>query len=94
MAEDRTRALLELLIQINREVAAALDLRTVLQRLLFAAMQNVGGERGSIIVMDDTGKAIDATIVYGKTFAILGSWFKGLGGGATVLNPGRVDLPI
>jgi two-component system, NtrC family, sensor histidine kinase KinB len=68
MAEDRTRALLELLIQINREVAAALDLRTVLQRLLFAAMQNVGGERGSIIVLDDTGKAIDATIVYGKTF--------------------------
>ena len=60
--------MLELLIQINREVAAALDLRTVLQRLLFAAMQNVGGERGSIVVMDDTGKAIDATIVYGKTF--------------------------
>jgi NtrC-family two-component system sensor histidine kinase KinB len=67
MTEDRTRALLELLIQVNREVAAALDLRTVLQRLLFAAMQNVGGERGSIIVLDDAGNPLDATIVYGKS---------------------------
>ncbi len=67
MAEDPTKALLELLIQINREVAAALDLRTVLQRLVFAAMQHVGGERGSIIVLDDTGSPVDATIVYGKS---------------------------
>ncbi|HEX2697708.1 MAG TPA: GAF domain-containing protein, partial [Anaerolineales bacterium] len=67
MTEDRSRALLELLMQVNREVAAALDLRTVLQRLLFAAMQNVGGERGSIIVLDDVGKPVDATIVYGKS---------------------------
>ena len=64
--EDRTGALLELLIQVNREVAAALDLRTVLQRLVLAAMQHVGGERGSIIVLDDAGKPVDATIVYGK----------------------------
>ncbi len=64
-AEDRTRTLLELLIQVNREVAAALDLRTVLQRLVRAAMQHVGGERGSIVVLDDTGKPLDATIVYG-----------------------------
>lgn len=68
MAEDRTRALLELLIGVSREVATALDLRTVLQRLLFAALNNVGGERGSIIVMDENGKPLDATIVYGKRF--------------------------
>jgi two-component system, NtrC family, sensor histidine kinase KinB len=67
MTEDHARALLELLIQVNREVAAALDLRTVLQRLLFAAMQNVGGERGSIIVLDDAGNPVDATIIYGKS---------------------------
>src|SRR5512141_2869973 len=66
MAADRTRALLELLIGVSREVATALDLRTVLQRLLFAALQNVGGERGSIVVLDDMGKPVDATIVYGK----------------------------
>ena len=67
MTKDRTQTLLELLIQVNREVAAALDLRTVLQRLLFAATKNVGGERGSIVVLDDNGKPIDATIIYGKS---------------------------
>jgi two-component system, NtrC family, sensor histidine kinase KinB len=68
MAEDRAQALLELLIGVSRDVATALDLRTVLQRLLFAAINNVGGERGSIVVMDDKGKPLDATIVYGKRF--------------------------
>lgn len=66
MSDDRSHSLLELLINVTREVATALDLRTVLQRLLFAAIQHVGGERGSIIVMDDFGKPVDATIVYGK----------------------------
>jgi len=46
-------------------LATALDLRTVLQRVLYEALQNVGGERCSIVVMDDSGKAVDATIVYG-----------------------------
>jgi len=68
MAENRAQELLELLISVSREVASALDLRTVLQRLLFAAINNVGGERGSIVVMDDKGKPLDATIVYGKRF--------------------------
>jgi PAS domain S-box-containing protein len=64
--EDRTKALLELLYHVSREVATALDLRTVLQRVLYEAIQNVGGERCSIVVLDDAGKAVDATIVYGK----------------------------
>jgi PAS domain S-box-containing protein len=68
MPEDRSQSLLELLINVSREVATALDLRTVLQRLLYAAMQHVGGERSSIVVMDDAGKPVDATIVYGKQF--------------------------
>ena len=68
MTEDRSRSLLELLINVSREVATALDLRTVLQRLLYAAIQHVGGERGSIVVMDDLGKPVDATIVYGSQF--------------------------
>lgn len=63
---DRTKALLELLYHVSREVATALDLRTVLQRVLYEALQNVGGERSSIVVLDDAGKAMDATIVYGK----------------------------
>jgi PAS domain S-box-containing protein len=61
---DRTKALLELLYHVSRDVATALDLRTVLQRVLYEAIQNVGGERCSIVVLDDAGKAIDATIVY------------------------------
>lgn len=65
---DQTRALLELLYAVSREVATAIDLRTVLQRVLFAAIENVGGERGSIVVLDDSGKPLDATIVYGRTF--------------------------
>lgn len=64
--KDRTKALLELLYHVSREVATALDLRTVLQRVLYEAIQNVGGERCSIVVLDDAGKAVDATIVYGK----------------------------
>jgi PAS domain S-box-containing protein len=64
--QDRTKALLELLYHVSREVATALDLRTVLQRVLYEALQNVGGERGSIVVLDDAGKAVDATIVYEK----------------------------
>lgn len=68
MTQDHSRALLELLVKVSREVATALDLRTVLQRVLFACLQYVGGERGSIVVMDDQGKPIDATIVYGRQF--------------------------
>jgi PAS domain S-box-containing protein len=64
--EDRTKALLELLYHVSREVATALDLRTVLQRVLYEVIQNVGGERCSVVVLDDAGKAVDATIVYGK----------------------------
>ena len=66
--QDRTKALLELLYHVSREVATALDLRTVLQRVLYETMQNVGGERCSIVVLDDDGKAVDATIVYGQEF--------------------------
>ncbi|HUG34684.1 MAG TPA: GAF domain-containing protein [Anaerolineales bacterium] len=64
--QDRTRQLLELLYHVSREVATALDLRTVLQRVLYEAIQNVGGERCSVVVLDDSGKAVDATIVYGE----------------------------
>ena len=63
--KDRTKAQLELLYHVSRQVATALDLRTVLQRVLYEAIQNVGGERCSVIVLDDAGKAVDATIVYG-----------------------------
>ncbi|PWH12246.1 MAG: hypothetical protein DDG60_14490 [Anaerolineae bacterium] len=65
MSQDQ-RAVLELLYKVSREFASALDLRVVLTRVLFAALNNVGGERGSIIVMDDNGRPIDSAIVYGN----------------------------
>jgi PAS domain S-box-containing protein len=65
--ETQTRSLLALLYDVSREIATALDLRTVLQRVLFAAIKNVGGERASIIVLDDAGKPVDSTIVYGQS---------------------------
>jgi PAS domain S-box-containing protein len=65
MANDNTRASLELLYHISRELATALDLRAVLQRILFLSLRNVGGERGSIVVLDDNGQVVDSAIVYG-----------------------------
>jgi two-component system, NtrC family, sensor histidine kinase KinB len=66
MPDDNTRSSLELLYNVSRELASALDLRTVLQRILFQSLKYVGGERGSIAVMDDRGKVVDSAIVYGR----------------------------
>ncbi len=63
--DGQENTLLEMLYSISRDLASALDLRTVLQRVLYAALEHVGGERGTIVVMDDTGNPVDATIVYG-----------------------------
>lgn len=65
MPQDQ-RAVLELLYKVSREFASALDLKAVLTRVLFSAINNVGGERGSIVVMDDSGRAVDSAIVYGN----------------------------
>ena len=65
MPQDQ-RAVLELLYKVSREFATALDLKTVLIRVLFSAVKNVGGERGTVVVMDDNGQVIDSAIVYGN----------------------------
>jgi GAF domain-containing protein len=65
MMADESRSSLELLYNISRELASALDLRTVLQRILFQSLKYVGGERGSIVVLDDEGRPIESAIVYG-----------------------------
>jgi PAS domain S-box-containing protein len=66
MADDDTKSTLEFLYNISRELASALELRTVLQRILFQSLKYVGGERASIVVLDDSGRAIDSAIVYGR----------------------------
>jgi two-component system, NtrC family, sensor histidine kinase KinB len=61
---DNTRLSLELLYNISRELTTALDLHTVLTRVLFLSTQSVQAERGSVIVMDEHQKPVDAAIVY------------------------------
>src|SRR4030066_1243121 len=65
--DNSTRSSLELLYHISRELSAALDLRTVLERILFLSMQNVGAINGSIIVLDDNGMPVDSAIIAGDT---------------------------
>ncbi|HEX7621842.1 MAG TPA: GAF domain-containing protein [Anaerolineales bacterium] len=66
MADEETKSTLEFLYNVSRELASALELRTVLQRVLFQSLKYVGGERASIVVLDDNGRAIDSAIVYGR----------------------------
>jgi PAS domain S-box-containing protein len=63
--DTSTRASLDLLYNISRELTAALNLSTVLQRVLALSMSNVGAINGSIIVMDESGEAIDGIICVG-----------------------------
>jgi transcriptional regulator with GAF, ATPase, and Fis domain len=59
-----------LLLEISREVTAALDLHTVLERVLVLSAGSIGVERASLIVLDDRRKPIDAAImVDGKIIA-------------------------
>ena len=62
---ETTRDSLELLYHISRELAAALDLKTVLQRVLFLSMRNVDAISGSIIVLDENGQAVESAIITG-----------------------------
>ena len=62
---DSTRSSLELLYHVGRELAAALDLRLVLQRVLSWSINNVGGERGAIVVLNEQREPVDAAIVVG-----------------------------
>ncbi|MCX8023855.1 MAG: PAS domain S-box protein [Thermanaerothrix sp.] len=63
MAPNQERASFELLLEISRELAASLDLGTVLARVLFLSTRNVGAERGSLIALNEAGEPIEAAIV-------------------------------
>jgi len=63
---NSTRSSLELLFHISRELSSALDLRTVLERILLLSMQYVGAINGSIIVLDDVGVPVDSAIITGN----------------------------
>jgi NtrC-family two-component system sensor histidine kinase KinB len=63
---EMTRASLELLYHVSRELASAIDLRTVLQRVLFLSMRNINAISGSLIVLDDSGQPFESAIIYGS----------------------------
>jgi len=68
IAEEKSRTSstpLELLFHISREIASALDLSIVLQRVLILCMRNIGATSGSIIVLDDHGHPVDSIIIVG-----------------------------
>ncbi len=65
MVIKETISSLELLYNISRELASALDLRKVLTRVVLQSLKYVGGERGSLVVFDDEGNPVDAAIVIG-----------------------------
>lgn len=60
---DLTRASLELLYNVSRELTSALDLHTVLAQVLFLSTSNVQAERGTVIVLDEQLHPVDAAIV-------------------------------
>jgi PAS domain S-box-containing protein len=57
------RTSFEILLQISQELAASLDLHTVLERVLTLSTTNLGAERASLVVLDKSGKALDAAIL-------------------------------
>ncbi len=57
---------LELLYHISREIAATLDLNSVLQRVLFLSMHNIGAVSGSIIALDENNNPVASTIIHNK----------------------------
>jgi len=62
------RASLELLYHTSREFASALDLKTVLQRVLYLSVQYAGAMTGSIIVLDEHETPIDSALIIGSQF--------------------------
>jgi PAS domain S-box-containing protein len=64
LGAQKTRASLELLYSISRELASHLDLVPLLARVLKLTLDTVGGEHGSIVVLNEQGKAIEGTYFY------------------------------
>jgi sigma-B regulation protein RsbU (phosphoserine phosphatase) len=62
---ERTRASLDLLYAISRELAAQLNLRELLQRVLQLTLENVSAQSGSILVLDEAGRVMDGALAFG-----------------------------
>lgn len=63
--KETTRASLELLYHISRELTTDLELDIVLRRVLNLSMEAVGAINGSIVVLDDHGRPVESAIIIG-----------------------------
>lgn len=61
---ETTKASLELLYRVSHELATALDLPTVLQRVLSLSIDTIGAISGSIIILDDQGHPVESAIIF------------------------------
>jgi PAS domain S-box-containing protein len=59
---QNTRATLELLYNISRELVTALELNTVLKRVLELSTRYVGAISGTLIVLDDAGQPVESAL--------------------------------
>jgi NtrC-family two-component system sensor histidine kinase KinB len=66
--DTTTRDSLELLYDISRELSSALELKTVLRRVVFLSMKRVGATSGSMIVLDDQGRPVESAIITGEYY--------------------------
>lgn len=62
---ERTKASLDLLYSISRELTEQLDLRELLQRVLQLTLEAVRAPAGSILVLDEYGEVTEGAIAYG-----------------------------
>jgi PAS domain S-box-containing protein len=61
---ESTKASLELLYRVSRELATALDLPTILQRVLSLSIDTIGARSGSIIILDENEQPVESAIIY------------------------------
>lgn len=66
MDQDSSRTSLQLLFNISRELANEIELHPLLKKILVLAVHNVGAERGSIVILNESGRPVDAAIIYGE----------------------------
>lgn len=60
---ESSKASLELLYQVSREIATTLDLSVVLERVLSLSINTIGAIRGSIIILDEHENPIESAII-------------------------------
>jgi NtrC-family two-component system sensor histidine kinase KinB len=61
--KNNNTSFLELLYHVSREIAATLDLPTLLKRILALSMENIGAINGTIIALDEIGNPVASTLI-------------------------------